>query len=109
MLHKGRIYKFLSKYLIPHANFYVGLRYITAEFLALGHPNVRVFITHGGCLGTQEAVYNGVPMIGIPLYSDQHQNIEIYVSKNIAVKLDYYAINKESVLHAIRTILENST
>jgi glucuronosyltransferase len=60
-------------------------------------------------MGTQEAVYSGVPMIGIPLYSDQHHNIENYVSKNIAVKLDYYAINKESVLHAIRTILGNST
>jgi hypothetical protein len=48
-------------------------------------------------------------MIGIPLYSDQHQNIESCVSKNIAVKLDYHAINKASVLQAIRTVLENAT
>lgn len=48
-------------------------------------------------------------MIGIPLYSDQHHNIESCVSKKIAVKLDYYEISKLSVLHAIRTILENST
>jgi glucuronosyltransferase len=60
-------------------------------------------------MGTQEAVYNGVPMVGIPLYSDQHHNIASYVSKGIAVKLDYYSISKESVLSALREILENST
>jgi glucuronosyltransferase len=74
-----------------------------------GHPNVRVFITHGGLLGTQEAVYNAVPMVGIPLFSDQHHNIENYVSKGIAVKLDYYSISKDSVISALQTILENST
>ena len=68
---------------------------------------MKVFITHGGLMGTQEAIYNGVPMVGIPFYSDQHHNIENYVSKGIAVKLDYKVISKESVLSAIRTVLEN--
>jgi UDP:flavonoid glycosyltransferase YjiC (YdhE family) len=48
-------------------------------------------------------------MVGIPLYSDQHHNVESYVSKKVAVKLDYYAINRESVTHAIRTVLEDPT
>jgi UDP:flavonoid glycosyltransferase YjiC (YdhE family) len=48
-------------------------------------------------------------MVGIPLYSDQHHNVESFVSKRVAVKLDYHTINRESVTHAIRTVLENPT
>ncbi|PSN46987.1 hypothetical protein C0J52_17341 [Blattella germanica] len=77
------------------------------QFDILSHPNVRVFITHGGLMGTQEAVYNGVPMVGIPFYADQHHNIENYESKGIAVKLDYNHISKESVLSVLKTILNN--
>jgi glucuronosyltransferase len=38
----------------------------------LGHPKVKVFITHGGLLGTQEGVHRNVPLLGIPIYADQH-------------------------------------
>lgn len=37
----------------------------------LAHPKIKVFITHGGLFGTQEGVYNAVPMLGMPFYCDQ--------------------------------------
>lgn len=37
----------------------------------LAHENVVLFVSHGGVFGKQEGVHYGVPMLFIPLYSDQ--------------------------------------
>ncbi|OBS67815.1 hypothetical protein A6R68_03644, partial [Neotoma lepida] len=40
----------------------------------LGHPKTRAFITHGGTNGIYEAIYHGIPVVGIPLFGDQFDN-----------------------------------
>lgn len=37
----------------------------------LGHAKTKLFITHAGLLSTQESVWHGVPMLGIPVFADQ--------------------------------------
>jgi glucuronosyltransferase len=56
-------------------------------------------------MGVQEAVYFGVPMVGIPFIADQNLNIQNCVSKGAAVMLDYRHITLESLLNAIRTVI----
>ncbi|KAK4301520.1 hypothetical protein Pmani_026298 [Petrolisthes manimaculis] len=41
----------------------------------LGHPQLSLFMTHGGLLSLQEATYHGVPIIGFPLFADQYYNV----------------------------------
>jgi len=42
----------------------------------LAHPNVKLFITHCGMLSTQESIYTGKPMLGLPIFGDQPKNAE---------------------------------
>ncbi|XP_036145257.1 UDP-glycosyltransferase UGT5 [Monomorium pharaonis] len=73
----------------------------------LKHPNVRAFITHGGLMSMQEAIVNGVPLIGIPLFIDQFSNIDRCVARNIALRLDIDTITEKSMDAALNAILWN--
>uniref|UniRef100_A0A8C6MQ97 UDP-glucuronosyltransferase n=1 Tax=Mus spicilegus TaxID=10103 RepID=A0A8C6MQ97_MUSSI len=53
----------------------------------LGHPKTRAFITHGGTNGIYEAIYHGIPVVGIPLFGDQNDNIVQLKTKGAAVRL----------------------
>lgn len=43
----------------------------------LAHPHVKVFITHGGLLGTMESLFHSVPFIGIPMYTNIKMKIHL--------------------------------
>ncbi|XP_011495683.1 PREDICTED: UDP-glucuronosyltransferase 2B17-like [Ceratosolen solmsi marchali] len=78
-----------------------------SQIKVLQHKNIKAFITHGGLLGTQESIYYGVPMIGIPLFADQYFNIQSYAIKNIAVKIDIESITEECLTKAVMEVLHN--
>jgi hypothetical protein len=42
--------------------------------MVLAHPNVRVFVTHGGLQSVSEGLLNLVPMLVIPQFGDQPSN-----------------------------------
>lgn len=69
------------------------------------HPNVRVFISHGGLASMTEAIYHGVPIISIPLFVDQWNNSKQMESVGNGITLDYKNISEASVLWALDTIL----
>lgn len=61
-------------------------------------------------MGTLEAIYFGIPMIGIPLFGDQITNMRNAANKNIAVNLGSVEnITEENLYSAIDTILHDET
>ncbi|XP_069676450.1 UDP-glycosyltransferase UGT5-like [Periplaneta americana] len=75
----------------------------------LAHPNVRLFITHCGRMSMIETVYRGVPVVGVPLFADQFSVLTILQSRGAAVGLDYPTLTKESILVAVREVLNNES
>ncbi|KAK5643188.1 hypothetical protein RI129_007033 [Pyrocoelia pectoralis] len=72
----------------------------------LCHPNVKVFITHGGMFGVTEAVYCGVPMVIIPLFSDQTTNALTVENNGGGVHLPYENLSEESIYDALISVLD---
>jgi len=73
----------------------------------LAHPNVRVFIAHGGLFGLQEAVYHAVPVIGMPFFFDQALNIKAGEAAGFAIGLDYRTISEDKLKSALNELLTN--
>lgn len=70
----------------------------------LGHPKTRAFVTHGGTNGIYEAIYHGIPVVGIPLFADQKDNIVHLKTKGAAVRLDFLTMSSTDLLTALRTV-----
>ncbi|CAB3380227.1 Hypothetical predicted protein [Cloeon dipterum] len=75
----------------------------------LAHPKLCLFITHGGRLSVQEALFHGVPILAIPFYSDQHLNGQGVVDKGVGVKLSVADLGKRKFGQAIAHMLENKS
>ncbi|XP_036379662.1 UDP-glucuronosyltransferase 2A1-like [Megalops cyprinoides] len=73
----------------------------------LGHPKTRAFLAHGGTNGLYEAIYHGVPVLGLPLLFDQFDNVLRLQLRGAARVLEAATLSTEEVLEALQGVLEN--
>uniref|UniRef100_A0A8C6UUC8 UDP-glucuronosyltransferase n=1 Tax=Neogobius melanostomus TaxID=47308 RepID=A0A8C6UUC8_9GOBI len=53
----------------------------------LGHPKACLFITHGGQNSLLQAVYHAIPVLGIPLFGDQFDNVVKAEAKELGLTI----------------------
>nr|XP_040050903.1 UDP-glucuronosyltransferase 2A1-like isoform X4 [Gasterosteus aculeatus aculeatus] len=75
----------------------------------LGHPKTRAFITHGGANGIFEAIYHGVPMVGIPMFADQPDNMVHVEAKGAAVIVNLNFMKQDDLRDAVNTVINDKS
>lgn len=66
-------------------------------------------MSHGGMLGSLEAINRGVPILGIPVYGDQHQNMAKLSQKKMATFIRFTDVTEENLENAIKMVLTDPT
>ncbi|XP_067113986.1 UDP-glucuronosyltransferase 2C1-like isoform X2 [Osmerus mordax] len=73
----------------------------------LGHTKTKAFITHGGTNGLYEAIYHGIPMVGIPLFADQPDNMMHMKSKGAAVMMDFNKLQSKDLVEGLNAVIND--
>ncbi|KAF0715195.1 UDP-glucuronosyltransferase 2B15-like, partial [Aphis craccivora] len=80
---------------------------MTRKWFPQLHPNMKLFISHGGVSGVYETVDAGVPVLGFPIFYDQPRNIDNLVNAGMAISMDLNAVTKDKLLSAISQIVND--
>lgn len=83
--------------------------FLTVFFLlkiVIGHPNTKVFWTHGGNLGTIESVHCGRPTIITPFYGDQFLNAAALSRRGMGIKQELMQITADNIYNNVQKLLE---
>ncbi|KAK7500229.1 hypothetical protein BaRGS_00008452, partial [Batillaria attramentaria] len=74
----------------------------------LGHKNTKVFVTHCGKNGQYEALHHAVPMVGVPIFGDQHYNAERMRVKGFGEVLDIKTVSEQELTSVIKNVAKDA-
>ncbi|KAF7660830.1 hypothetical protein LDENG_00274510 [Lucifuga dentata] len=109
MIAQGVIWRYDPKQWPSHLDTPHNLR--LADWLPLndllGHRKARLFITHGGQNSLLQAVYHAVPVLGIPLFGDQFDNVVKTKAKGLGLTIHPAHITRELLISTIQTLTQD--
>ncbi|OCT97141.1 2-hydroxyacylsphingosine 1-beta-galactosyltransferase isoform X2 [Xenopus laevis] len=75
----------------------------------LGHPKIKTFLSHGGLNGIFEAMYHGVPVVGIPLFGDHYDTMTRVQSKGMGILLEWKRMTEDSLFASLTEVIHNQS
>lgn len=119
-LPRDSMHKFIKSF--QQTNYKFVIRYSTKDFEnsdkilfvdwlpqydLLRHKNTRLLITHCGTHSIQEALFAGIPMIGIPVMLNQPHNAAMITRKGFGLRLEIRSFTVQDLTSAITKVIEN--
>ncbi|XP_030644103.1 2-hydroxyacylsphingosine 1-beta-galactosyltransferase [Chanos chanos] len=74
----------------------------------LGHRNTRAFLSHGGLNSIYEAMYHGVPVVGVPLFGDHYDTMTRVQAKGMGVMLEWKKMSEEDLHTAMVNVIADN-
>ncbi|XP_045595169.1 UDP-glycosyltransferase UGT5 isoform X2 [Procambarus clarkii] len=71
----------------------------------LAHHNVKVFITHGGLLSLQEAIYHATPLLALPVFADQPRNAMLLKKFEVGDFLTWEELSVDIIVNTLTDII----
>lgn len=75
------------------------------QYDILAHPNIRLFLSHGGLFSTMESVDRGVPLLIVPFFGDQHRNGRRVENIGYGKVLPFEDLTQETLTRSINDML----
>jgi glucuronosyltransferase len=94
-----------NKILFPHILTFMYILHLSIT----AHPNVKLFITHGGLHSLEETVYYAKPIVAVPFFADQFLNMKFVERKGYGKVVDFLKMTEESFVNSIKEVLSNPT
>ncbi|XP_068177675.1 2-hydroxyacylsphingosine 1-beta-galactosyltransferase [Antennarius striatus] len=74
----------------------------------LGHVNTRAFLSHGGLNSIYEAMYHGVPVVGVPLFGDHYDTMTRVSAKGMGIMLHWKYMSEEALYTALTSVITDT-
>ncbi|XP_045567476.1 2-hydroxyacylsphingosine 1-beta-galactosyltransferase-like, partial [Salmo salar] len=74
----------------------------------LGHARTVAFLSHGGLNSIYEAMYHGVPVVGLPLFGDHYDTMTRVEAKGMGIMVHWKSVTEEELYQALDTVINNN-
>ncbi|XP_061389084.1 UDP-glycosyltransferase UGT4 [Musca vetustissima] len=82
----------------------VMLNHLVPQTDILAHPHIKLFIMNGDLMALQEAIIRHVPIVGIPLFDNELENVQTAVKLQFGLRIDYGNFSEVSLNWALDTM-----